>query len=92
MKKLVLFFAMICGVTFFTAAQTIPKIKKTQVKQTARIAQGVGNGEITRFEAKQLRRQQRHIQKEKCLAKADGVVTRKEKAHIRHDLNLESKQ
>lgn len=85
MKKLVLFFALVFGVSLFAAAQSTPKVRKTQVKQTIRIAHGVGNGELTRHEVKQLKRQQRHIQKEKRIAKADGVVTKREKAHIRHD-------
>ena len=85
MKKAILLFSMICGITFFVAAQTTPKVRKHQVKQTVRIAEGVGSGELTRRETKQLLRQQKHIQKEKRIAKADGVVTRRERAHIRHD-------
>ena len=85
MKKLILIFAMIGGISFLAKAQTTPKVAKTQAKQSVRIAQGVASGELTRREAKQLKRQQKHIQVEKRIAKADGVVTRKERAHIRHD-------
>lgn len=85
MKKVILLFTMFVGVLFMASAQSTPKVAKTQVRQTTRIAQGVENGELTRHEAKQLKRQQRHIQTEKKIAKADGVVTRRERTHIRHD-------
>jgi hypothetical protein len=85
MKKLIVFFALIGGISFFASAQTTPGVAKKQVKQSIRIDHGVANGELTRREARKLKKQQRHIQVEKQIAKADGVVTRKEKAHIRHD-------
>lgn len=83
MKKVILFFALMVGVSFITAAQT-----QIQANQTSRIKHGVVNGEITRKEAKILKKQQRHIQQEKILAKADGVVTRREKANIRRDQKI----
>ena len=85
MRKVILFFALVIGVSFFASAQVTPKATKTQVKQTSRIVHGVANGELTKREAKHLKRQQKHIQREKRAAKADGVVTRRERAHIRHD-------
>ncbi|MCG8308573.1 MAG: hypothetical protein MI975_14365 [Cytophagales bacterium] len=85
MKKIILIFALITGVSCFASAHVTPKVTKTQVKQTRRIAHGVANGALTKREAKQLKRQQRHIQKTKRLAKADGVVTRQERAQIRHE-------
>lgn len=85
MKKVILFFALIMGVTFFAAAQATPKATKIQVRQSNRIAHGVANGELTRHEARQLKRQQKHIQNEKRVAKSDGVVTRRERAEIRRD-------
>lgn len=88
MKKLILIFGFVFGLALFATAQSTQKTGKIQVKQTVRIAQGVGNGELTRHEAKRLKRQQKHIQKEKRLALADGVVTRRERAHIRHDQKI----
>jgi len=85
MKKVILFVALMMGISFYAAAQVTPKATKTQVKQTSRIVHGVANGELTRREAKNLKRQQKHIQKEKRIAKADGIVTKRERAHIRHD-------
>ena len=88
MKKVILFFAIIMGVSFFANAQSTPKATKTQVRQTSRIAQGVENGELTRRETRRLERQQKHIQHEKRMAKADGVVTRRERANIRKDQKI----
>ena len=88
MKKVILFFTLFTGITFFVAAQSTPKATKTQVRQSNRIAHGVANGELTRHEARQLKRQQKHIQNEKRLAKSDGVVTRRERAEIRRDQKL----
>jgi len=85
MKKLILFFALIGGISFYTSAQITPRVAKKQVKQNVRITHGVANGELTRREARKLKQQQVHIQAVKRAAKADGVLTRKEKAHIRHD-------
>ncbi len=85
MKNVILFFVLMSGVSFFASAQSGSKVIKTQVKQSSRIIQGVASGELTKHEVKQLKKQQRHIQKEKRIARADGIVTRRERAHIRHD-------
>lgn len=91
MKKLILFFALTGGISFFASAQTTHRVASKQAMQSIRIADGVKSGELTRHEAKQLKKQQKHIQIEKQIAKADGVVTRKEKAHIRHDQRVASR-
>lgn len=85
MKKLILFFALIGGISFFASAQTDPRVAKKQVKQNVRINEGVVSGELTRKETKKLIKQQKHIQAEKQIAKSDGVVTRRERVHIRRD-------
>jgi len=85
MKKVILFFALMAGVSFFVSAQSTPNVAKSQINQSARITQCVANGELTRKETRLLKKQQKHIRAEKRLAKADGIVTRREKAHIRHE-------
>jgi hypothetical protein len=60
---------------------------KRQVKQHKRINQGVKSGELTKREATNLKLQQCDIRRTKRQAKADGVVTRKEKARIVHKQN-----
>ncbi|MEM7657904.1 MAG: hypothetical protein AAF399_17395 [Bacteroidota bacterium] len=76
-------FTMI-GFTFATHsyAQTAPKVTNTQLKQQKRIVNGVQTGELTRKEARKLQRQQTQIQRSKKRAKADGVVTPRERAKL----------
>lgn len=85
MKHFILFFAfMMIGTIQSVHAQTTQrKVTKTQVKQKKKIKQGVRSGELTKKEAKRLRKQQKNIAKTKRAAKADGQVTRKEKARLR---------
>jgi lipopolysaccharide export LptBFGC system permease protein LptF len=86
MKKLFVFVLLALTASTFTLAQTAtPEINKTQRNQRARIHQGVKSGELTRREARSVVKQQVHIQREKRLAKADGIVTPKERKHIRLD-------
>jgi hypothetical protein len=88
MKKLVLFFGLIVGIAAIATAQSTPKVGKTQTRQTVRIADGVADGELTQKEAMHLKNQQRYIQHEKNVAKADGVVTPNERKNIRQDQRI----
>ena len=76
-------FTMI-GFTFatHTYGQTAPKVTTNQLKQQKRIVNGVQSGELTRKEAKKLQRQQARIHRSKKRAKADGVVTPRERAKL----------
>ena len=78
--KALLFSLFFVGFAFTASAQTAtPKVTKQQVRQQKRIAHGVKNGELTRGEVAKLQRQQRSINRSKKRAKADGVVTKKER-------------
>ncbi|MEL6256130.1 MAG: hypothetical protein AAFR87_29260 [Bacteroidota bacterium] len=72
-------------------AQSTLRVGKRQVKQQVRIKQGVRSGELTRKETKALRAQQRHINRTKKRAKADGVVTPAERKVISRKQNRASK-
>ena len=63
---------------------TKKKVNKKQAVQQKKITQGVKSGELTKKEAVQLRHQQKDIKQTKRAAKADGVVTKKERAIINH--------
>lgn len=65
-------------------------VKTKQVNQQARISNGVHSGELTKAETIQLQRQQVHINRTKKAARADGVVTKKERAVIQHKQNKAS--
>ena len=75
-----------------TASTATPRITRRQVRQHARIQQGVRSGELTRPEAANLRHDQRHIARMKRRAKADGVVTTSERRRITAAQNHESRK
>jgi uncharacterized membrane protein YebE (DUF533 family) len=74
------------------AGTRTPRIARRQVTQHARIHQGVKSGQLTKPEARNLRHDQRHIQRMKQRAKADGTVTPRERAHITMAQNHESRK
>lgn len=94
MKSKVLLIALfLIGFAFSVQAQTnaTPQISKRQLKQQKRIGKGVANGELTKGEFKQVQRQQRNIRKHKRKTKADGNVTRKERAGVHMHQNKASR-
>ncbi len=94
MKFKLLFVALfLVGFTFSTQAQsnTTPKVSKRQVKQQKRIGQGIASGELTKAELKQTRKQQKNIQKHKMKTKADGQVTKRERAGLHMHQNKASR-
>ncbi len=75
-------------ITSVANAQTrTPVIDRREMRQERRINQGVRSGELTRSEARHLRADERKLNRDKRLAKADGVVTRAERAHLRREEN-----
>jgi hypothetical protein len=68
-----------------TAPPKTPKIAKKQIRQQARIKQGVKSDELTKGETVRLEKEQGKIQAEKIQAKSDGKVTAQERKKIRHD-------
>lgn len=65
----------------YAQAET-PGIDQRQANQEQRIDQGIGSGQLNQREADRLNKQQAHINKMEDKAKADGVVTKKERARI----------
>ena len=57
-------------------------IDQRQANQEQRIDQGVASGQLNKREANRLNREQRHINRMENRVKADGVVTKKERARI----------
>lgn len=93
MKKLVIIAALaIFGTTVSVQAQTAtPRASHRQVNQQVRISHGAANGELTAKEAVGLQVQQAHIHRTKKRAKADGVVTPRERCKIHRKQNRASK-
>jgi opacity protein-like surface antigen len=67
----------------FAEAET-PVIDQRQANQEKRIDQGIASGQLNEREANRLNKQQEHINKIEDKAKADGVVTKGERARIDH--------
>ena len=74
-------------------AQTAtPGIDQRQANQERRIEQGVQSGSLTPREAARLERREGRIDNMESKAKADGVVTGKERRRLEHAENVESRQ
>ncbi|HST22649.1 MAG TPA: hypothetical protein VLR90_16115 [Blastocatellia bacterium] len=73
------------GLSIVSMAQsTTPNIDKRERHQQRRIRRGVNSGSLTKREAYRLERQQARTHAQEAAAKADGVVTGKERRHLRH--------
>ncbi len=68
-----------------------PRIDQRQANQQNRINQGVASGSLTPKEADRMNRQQSRNAAAEAKAKADGVVTQKERAHLQHRENKSSR-
>lgn len=74
------------------SAHTVnPRIDRREARQQHRIVQGVRSGELTRPEARRLRAGQRHVHRMERRAKADGIMTPRERARIGHAQNVQSR-
>ena len=83
--------ALVLAASVASAHPATPRVDRREARQHARIAQGVQSGELTRAEARRLRAAQRHIHRMERRAKADGVVTMRERARLNRALNHESR-
>ncbi len=94
MKKLVvltsLFLALGAAQSF--ASDNTPVLDNRQVNQKARIKQGVKSGELTAKETVRLVKGQKQLHRMENRAKADGIVTNKERARLQHKANKESRK
>ncbi len=61
-----------------------PRVDQREANQERRIEQGVHSGELTPREAARLERGQRRVERLEARAKADGVVTRRERQALHH--------
>ena len=83
---------LIPAVSAWSGPLSTPVIDQKQAEQQQRINQGVQSGQLTPAETAKLERDQARIQKMENKAKADGVVTAKERKRIRHAQNVESRK
>lgn len=76
--------AILASTTTHAAGTNTPGLDQRQENQERRIEQGVESGALNANEATRLEAQQNRVQRAEDRAKADGVVTRRERAALRH--------
>ena len=69
-----------------------PRLDQREHNQRGRIHNGVASGELTRPEARRLAAGQVHVRRAEARAKSDGVVTGRERAHLQHEANQQSRR
>jgi hypothetical protein len=95
MKKILLTLIITGLFGIFTAdvaAQRTPRVDKRQSNQNKRIRQGVRSGELTRREAKSIRRSTKRVKRYEKRAKSDGTVTRRERVRLNRMENRNSRK
>jgi len=90
MKKSIL--AALAVVVTIPAFAGTPRMDAREHHQQARIYNGVASGELTRPETRRLAAGQVHLNRVESRAKSDGVVTHRERAHLQHEANQQSRR
>jgi hypothetical protein len=84
---------LIAVIPAFSFAQVdTPRVDQRQLNQERRIEQGVASGSLTAREANRLERGQQHVDNIETRAKADGVVTRQERARLHQAQDVQSQR
>ena len=96
MKLLRVLFAMAAiaalSASVASAHPITPRVDRREVRQHARIQQGVRSGELTRGEAARLRVGQRHVHRLEARDKRDGVVTPRVRVQLNRAQKLQSRR
>jgi hypothetical protein len=71
---------------------SMPRVDKREAKQQARIDQGVASGQLNQKEATRLENGQARVNQAEANAKADGKVTRRERKHLDHMQDKQSRK
>jgi hypothetical protein len=69
-----------------------PRVDRREANQQQRIDQGVKSGQLTPREAARLDKGQARVDRMETKAKADGVVTKKERARLQRAENKQSRR
>ncbi len=68
-----------------------PVINRREHRQHMRLRQGVRSRQLTRQETRRLGRQQAPVHRQLARARADGLVTRRERLRLNRQLNLSNR-
>lgn len=87
---------MASGAVFAQASAPVnpaatPKLDQRQANQQQRIDQGVASGQLNQREATRLQARENKLAADEAAAKADGKVTRKERARLNHEAHRDSR-
>lgn len=74
-----------------STAPNTPRVDQREAKQERRIDQGVASGSLTQQEADRLNKGQARVDTAEVKAKADGTVTKKERARLTHMQNKQNR-
>jgi hypothetical protein len=69
-----------------------PRLDQREHNQRGRIHTGVASGELTLPETRRLAAGQGHLVRVENRAKSDGVVTSRERTHLQHEANQQSRR
>jgi hypothetical protein len=75
-----------------TVSAGTPRLNTREHNQRVRIHSGVSNGELTRRETRRLAAGQAHVHRAEARARADGVVTSRERARLQREANQQSRR
>jgi hypothetical protein len=75
-----------------TANAGTPRLNAREHNQVNRIQNGRASGELTRPETRRLAVGQAHLRLAEARAKSDGVVTARERVHLQHEANQQSRR
>ncbi len=74
-----------------TNSTATPVLDKKQAIQQQRIDQGIASGQLNKREARRLQARQNRLAAHEAAAKADGVVTPRERARLNREADRNSK-
>lgn len=89
LSLLSLVFLAAAGTAAAQSNQT-PNLDRREAQQQQRIAQGIQSGQLTPAEASRLEQREAKLNADEARAKSDGVVTKKERAHLQTEANRDS--
>lgn len=95
MKKLLIMIVVAGSIGVFAESsigQITPGADRRQRNQRHRVKNGIRSGEITKHEAKSIRRSTRSAKRYEARAKSDGKVTWRERARLQHKENKASRK
>ena len=90
LKTTILSLMLAAPLAVFAQSSATPVFDQRQANQEQRIQQGVQSGTLTQREAARLEKGQDRLQAKEDRAKADGVVTRQERANLQRAENNQS--